>query len=137
MSLPILFPLKYLVWLNFSGGFEEPWAEISYIKANLFYICCEECVSQIIGKYFLWSLYLRMLGRILLPKTATVLVFFLSKKKSLRNGHILDLLITSRNVVFFLISSMVLCLLFQLKRFRKLQLTELLEFIIDLELLEL
>ena len=59
------------------------------------------------------------------------------EKKSLRNGHILDLLITSRNVVFFLISSMVLCLLFQLKRFRKLQLTELLEFIIDLELLEL
>ena len=56
-------------------------------------------------------------GKGLVLKTTALLVFFLWLVKSLKNLEIIGLLITQRNVVFFLISSMVLGVLDQLQIF--------------------
>ena len=64
-----------------------------------------------------WSLCFRMLGKDLQLKTTALLVFFLWLVKSLKNLEIIGLLITQRNVIFFLISSMVLGVLDQLQIF--------------------
>ena len=56
-------------------------------------------------------------GKGLVLKTTALLVFFLWLVKSLKNLEIIGLLITRRNVVFFLISSMVLSVLDQLQIF--------------------
>ena len=58
-----------------------------------------------------------MLGKGLLLKTTALLVFLMWLVKSLKNLSIKGLLITKRNVTFFLISSMVLGLLDQLQIF--------------------
>ena len=60
-------------------------------------------------------LYIRILGRSLWLKDTAQLVFFLWFVKYLKNLWIIDLFITSRNVDFCLISSMVSGLLDQLK----------------------
>ena len=78
-----------------------------------------------------------MLGKGLLRKTNALLVFFLRLVKSLKNLQIIGLLITLRNVAFFLISSMVLGLLDQLQIFSQLYLIELLGILTGLRLLEL
>ena len=56
-------------------------------------------------------------GKGLVLKATALLVFFLWLVKSLKNLEIIGLLITRRNVVFFLISSMVLGVLDQLQIF--------------------
>ena len=56
-------------------------------------------------------------GKGLVLKTTVLLVFFLWLVKSLKNLEIIGLLITQRNVIFFLISSMVLGVLDQLQIF--------------------
>ena len=78
-----------------------------------------------------------MLGKGLQLKTTTLLVFFLWLVKSLKNLFVIGLLITWRNVVFFLISSMALGLLNQLQFFWQLYLIELLGLLTGLVLLEL
>ena len=50
--------------------------ELSYILAELFNKCLRSLVFQTVGKFHLWSLYLRMLGKGLQLKTTTLLVFF-------------------------------------------------------------
>ena len=47
--------------------------ELSYILAELFKMCL---VFQIVGRFYLWSLYLRMLGKGLLPETSTLFSLF-------------------------------------------------------------
>ena len=94
-------------------------------------------VFQIFERFQQWSLYLKMLGKGLLRKTNALLVFFLRLVKFLKNLQIIGLLITQRNVAFFLISSMVLGLLDQLQIFSQLYLIELLGLLTGLELLEL
>ena len=75
-------------------------------------------VFQIVGESHQWSLYLRMLGKgLLLNKTTALIVFFLWLVKSLKNLEIIGLLITWRNVAFFLIFSMAIGLLNQLQIF--------------------
>ena len=59
--------------------------ELSYILAELFNKCLRSLVFQTVGKFHLWSLYLRMLGKGLLLKTNTMLVFFLWLVRYLRN----------------------------------------------------
>ena len=76
-----------------------------------------------------------MLGKGLLRKTNALLVFFLRLVKSLKNLQIIGLLITLRNVAFFLISSLDLGLLDQLQIFSQLYLIELLGLLTGLELL--
>ena len=78
-----------------------------------------------------------MLVKDLQLKTTTLLVFFLWLVKSLKNLYIIGLLITWRNVTFFLISSKVLGLLDQLQIFSQLYLIEFLGLLTDLGLLEL
>ena len=78
-----------------------------------------------------------MFGKGLLLKTTALLVFSLWLVKSLKNLQIIGLLITWRNVVFFLISSMVLDLLDQLLIFSHLYLIELLGLLTGLGLLKL
>ena len=94
-------------------------------------------VFQIFWRFHHWSLYLRMLGKGLLRKTNALLVFFLRLVKSLKNLQIIGLLITLRNVAFFLISSLDLGLLDQLQIFSQLYLIELLGLLTGLGLLEL
>ena len=67
-----------------------------------------------------------MLGKGLQQKTTALLVFCLCSVKSLKNLRIIGLLITWRNVTYFLISNMVLGLLDQLQIFQQLYLIELL-----------
>ena len=50
---------------------------LSYILAELFNKCLKELAFQIVGRFRLWSLSLRMLGKGLLLKTTALLVFFL------------------------------------------------------------
>ena len=78
-----------------------------------------------------------MLGKGLLRKTNALLVFFLRLVKSLKNLQIIGLLITLRNVAFFLISSLDLGLLDQLQIFSQLYLIELLGLLTGLGLLKL
>ena len=59
--------------------------ELSYILAELLNKCLKELVFQIFGRFRLWSLYLRMLGKGLLLKTTALLVFFLWLVKSLKS----------------------------------------------------
>ena len=80
---------------------------------------------------------LRMLGKGLQLKSTALLVFFLCLIKFLKNLQIIELLITYRNVVFFLIFSMVLGLLDQLQIFSHLYLIELVGLLRVLVLLKL
>ena len=60
--------------------------ELSYILAEFFNMCLKEsCFFQIVGRSHLWSLYLRMLGKGLLLKSSTLLVFFLWLVKPFKN----------------------------------------------------
>ena len=59
--------------------------ELSYILAELFNSVLRSVVFQIVRMFHLWSLYLRMLGKGLLLKATTLLVFFLWLLKSLKN----------------------------------------------------
>ena len=68
--------------------------ELSYILAGLFSKCLKSLVFQIARRFYRWSMYLRMLGKGLKLKTATLLVFFLWLVKSLKNLKIIGLLIT-------------------------------------------
>ena len=77
-----------------------------------------------------------MLEKGLQLKPTTLLVFFLWLFKSLKNLWIMELLITWRNVAFFLISSVVLGLLDQLQ-ILQLYLKELLGLLTGLGLIEL
>ena len=58
--------------------------ELSDISAELFSVL-SSLVFQIVGGFLQWSLYLRMLGKGLQPKTTALLVFFLWLVKSLKN----------------------------------------------------
>ena len=58
---------------------------LSYILAELFNKCLKELVFQIVGRFRLCSLSLRMLGKGLLLKTTALLVFFLWLVKSLKS----------------------------------------------------
>ena len=53
--------------------------ELSYILAELFNKCLKESCFPDYWKIYLWSLYLRMLGKGLLLKTTTLLVLLLVK----------------------------------------------------------
>ena len=68
--------------------------ELSYILAELFNKCLKSLIFQIVGRFHLWSLYLRMLEKGLLLKTTALLVFFLWLVKSLKSLQIIGLLIT-------------------------------------------
>ena len=88
-----------------------------------------------------WSLYLRILEKGLLLKTITLLTFLVVGKVFVVNllfvvGKSFGKL-TERNVVFFLISSMILGLFDQLQIFLQLYLAGLLWFLIGIGLLEL
>ena len=78
-----------------------------------------------------------MLEKGLQLKTTALLVFLLLLVNSSENLQIIELLITLRDVSFFLISSMVLGLLDQLQIFLQLYLIELLGLLRGLGLLEL
>ena len=58
--------------------------KLSYILAEHLNKCLKESF-QIVEKFHQWSLYLRMLGKGLQLKTATLSVFFLWLVKSLKN----------------------------------------------------
>ena len=58
--------------------------ELSYILVNSSRSVLRSLVFQIVGRFHLWSLYLRMLGKGLLLKTTALLVFFLWLVKSLK-----------------------------------------------------
>ena len=68
----------------------------------------------VFGKFNPCSQYLRIFGRPLQLKTTALLVFFTWLVNSLRNLKIISLLITFRNLFFFLISSMTSIFLIQL-----------------------
>ena len=59
--------------------------ELSYILAKVFNNCLKESCFPDCWKSHRWSLYLKMLGKGLLLKTTTQLVFFLWLVKSLKN----------------------------------------------------
>ena len=75
--------------------------ELSYILVKLFMCLKESLIVLIVGRFHVWSLYLRMLGRDLQLKAITLLVLFLSLVKSLKNLQIKSLLIILRNMAFF------------------------------------
>ena len=88
-----------------------------------------------------WSLYLRILEKGLLLKTITLLTFLVVGKVFVVNllfvvGKSFGKL-TERNVVFFLISSIILGLFDQLQIFSQLYVAGLLWFLIGIGLLEL
>ena len=88
-----------------------------------------------------WSLYLRILEKGLLLKTITLLTFLVVGKVFVVNllsavGKSFGKL-TERNVVFFLISSMILGLFDQLQIFSQLYVAGLQWFLIGIGLLEL
>ena len=88
-----------------------------------------------------WSLYLRILEKGRLLKTMTLLTFLVVGKVFVVNllfvvGKSFGKL-TERNVVFFLISSMILGLFDQLQIFSQLYVAGLLWFLIGIGLLEL
>ena len=56
--------------------------KLSYILAQLLNKCLRSLVFQIVGMFYWWSLYLRMLGKGLQLKTTSLLVFFLWLVKS-------------------------------------------------------
>ena len=80
------------------------WSFQYLFEGILFYILLESLMR---------SLYLRMLGRDLHLRNTGLFVLFLWLVKTLKNLQMLCLLITSRNVVFFLSSTIVSGLLFQ------------------------
>ena len=98
--------------------------KLSYILVELFNKCLKKSFFQTVGRSLWCSLYLRMLGNGLQLKSTTLLVFFLWSVKSSKNLRLRQLLITQRIVVFFLISSLVLGLLNQLKIFLQFYLIE-------------
>ena len=86
----------------------------------------------------MWSMYMKMMGRVLLLRTTAVLVvFFLWIVKYLKNFQIIDFLITLRNVDSFLNFSMVSSLLNQSQLFCQIYLIELAEVLLGLGLLSL
>ena len=62
----------------------EPELSLKY-KLNSSTSALSSLVFQIVGRFHLWSLYLRMLGKGLLLKTTALLVFFLWLVKSLKS----------------------------------------------------
>ena len=60
-------------------------SELCHILAEPCNKCLKESCFQIVGRFHLWSLYLRILGKGLLLKTTALLVFFLCFVKSLKN----------------------------------------------------
>ena len=64
---------------------------LSFILAEPFNKCI---VFQFVRRFNQWSLYLRMLGKVLQLKKAILLVFFFWSVKSLNNLSIIGLLIT-------------------------------------------
>ena len=72
-------------WLYSSGGSKELWVW-TFIHTSWTFQCVpKSLVFQIVGRSHWWSLYLRMLGKGLLPKITNMLVFFLWLVKSLKN----------------------------------------------------
>ena len=67
--------------------------ELSYILAELFNICLKESCFPDRWKISWVILYLRMLGKGLLLKNTTLLVFFLWLVKSMKNLRMIGLLI--------------------------------------------
>ena len=60
--------------------------ELSYTLAELFNICLKKSfVFEIVKRSHRWSLYLRMLGKVILLRTTTLLVSILWLVKSLKN----------------------------------------------------
>ena len=59
--------------------------ELSCLLAKLLNMCWKSLVFPIVGRSLWWSLYLGILGKGMLLKTATLLVFFLGLVKSLKN----------------------------------------------------
>ena len=59
--------------------------ELCYILAKLVNKCLKSPAFQIVGRFYQWSLYLRMLGKFLQLKTTALLVFFLWLLNSLKN----------------------------------------------------
>ena len=91
--------------------------DVSYILVELFNTCLKECFSTECFSH-IWFIYIKMMKRgLLLRTTTTLLVFFLQIVKYLKNFHIIDLLITERNVASFLNFSMVSGILNQLQIF--------------------
>ena len=80
--------------------------ELSYILDELVSICVwGNFVFHIVWTSYLWSWYMRILRKGLPRKTTALLVVFLWLVNSLKNMLITDFFITSRSVVFFLISN--------------------------------
>ena len=67
-------------FLKASGPDCVPVVVLKNCELELSYI-----LAEIVGKFYWWSLYLRMLGKGLQLKTTTLSVFFLWLVKSLKN----------------------------------------------------
>ena len=111
--------------------------ELSYMLAELFNKFLKESCFSDCWKVSFEAPVFKNAGEGLQLKTTTLLVFFLWLVRSLKFSHIIELLITLRNAVFFPISSVVLGLLDQLQVFLRLYLIELQGLLTSLELLEL
>ena len=95
--------------------------QLPYILVEFFNNCLKE--SEVLGRFHWWSLYLKVLGKGLVVKTTTLLVFFLWLVKFLKNFKIIVYLLDKLGL--FLIFSMVLGLLNQLQILWQLYLIEL------------
>ena len=95
--------------------------QLSYILVEFFNNCLKE--SEVLGRFHWCSLYLKVLGKGLVIKTTTLLVFFLWLVKFLKNFKIIVYLLDKLGL--FLIFSMVLGLLNQLQILWQLYLIEL------------
>ena len=91
--------------------------ELSYILAELFNMCLKESCFPGSWKVSLVIPVLKNVGEGSTAKTYCTVSLLLWLVKSSKNLQIIGLLITQRNVVFFLISSMVLGLPDQLHIF--------------------
>ena len=129
VSGPDCIPLVVLKnWLKDWNFIHTSWT-LQYVSESLTF--------QIVAGPHWWSRYLKMLGKGILLKTTTQLVFFPWLVKSLKNLQIIGLWIYYRYMASFLTSSMVLGLLDQLQIFWKLYLIDLIALLRGLELLEL
>ena len=100
--------------------------ELSYILAELFNNCLKESCFADCWKVSSVAPVFKNVGERSTAKNTTLSVYFLWLVKSLKNLSLIGLLITWRNVAFFLISSMVLDVLNELQIFSQLYLMELL-----------
>ena len=73
------------------------WASTSNVLDDLFNMCLQEFVFSRSLEGLIWSACIKGLPQ----KTTTLLVIFLWLLKSLKNLHIISLLMTSKNVAFF------------------------------------